>query len=111
MQNRRHSGRKPNNHYNGVRIIYSATYFKDPDAVLDFSFDWSAWLEDIENISTRTITVDTGLTKNSDSESSGVVTAWLSGGTAGTTYEVACEIVTSLGRTDERTIAIVVEDR
>jgi len=57
------------------------------------------------------VTVDSGITKDSDSESTGVVTIWLSGGTAGDKYDVACKIVTSLSRTDERTIEIRMEER
>ena len=84
---------------------------KDPNAVLDFAFDWSSWLATGETISSRTITVPTGITKDSDSEASGVVTVWLSGGTANTWYDVACKIVTSASRTDERTMRIQVQDR
>jgi len=39
------------------------------------------------------------------------VTVWLSGGTAGINYKVACLITTAAGRTDERTIWIKVVDR
>jgi len=88
-----------------------AIYIKDPDAVLDYAFDWTDWLADSETISSHTVTVPSGLTKDSDSESDGVVTAWLSGGTAGTSYDVACKIVTSDGRTDERTIKVLVVQR
>ena len=85
----------------------SQVFNKDPDAVLDYAFDWSSWLATGETISTRTITVDTGLTQPStDTESSGIVTVWLSGGTANNTYDVACKIATSASRTDERTITI-----
>jgi hypothetical protein len=80
--------------------------FKDPDAILDYVFDWTDWLEVGETISSQTITVAAGLTKDSDSESSGIVTIWLSGGTADTDYIVACKIVTNLSRTDERSISI-----
>jgi hypothetical protein len=86
-------------------------FVKDPDAVLDYSFDWTSWLAESETISSHVITVDSGITKDSDSESAGIVTAWLSGGTAGTIYEVACKITTSASRTDERTMEIGVEDR
>jgi hypothetical protein len=58
-----------------------------------------------------TVTVEAGITLDSDSESSGIVTAWLSGGTANTVYDVACKIVTSASRTDERTIKIKVLQR
>ena len=86
-------------------------FVKDPDAVLDYAFDWSDWLATGETISSHTITTETGLTKDSDSESSGVVTVWLSGGTAGEDYDVACKIVTSASRTDERTMTIRVKNR
>ena len=84
---------------------------KDPQAVLDYAFDWSDWLDSGETIASTTITVASGLTKDSDSESDGIVIIWLSGGTAGTSYTVACKIVTSSSRTDERSITIMVINR
>ena len=84
---------------------------KDPSAVLDYVFDWTEWLATGETITNHTITVDTGLTKDSSTESGGKVTVWLSGGTAGKNYKVACKITTSAGRTDERTLWIRVVDR
>ena len=84
---------------------------KDPSAVLDYVFDGTGWLASGETIDTHTITVDTGLTKDSSTESGGKVTVWLSGGTAGENYKVACLITTSAGRTDERTIWIKVTNR
>jgi hypothetical protein len=88
-----------------------SNYRKDPDGTLDFSFDWSKWLATDETIIGYTVTVSMGLTKESDSESAGIVTVWLSGGTATTWYTVACKIVTNAGRTDERTMNILVLDR
>lgn len=90
------------------------TWDKDAQAVLDWAFDWSSWLQAGESISgTPTVTVDAGLTKDSQSNTTSVVTVWLSGGTVGNTYKVACRIVTnsSPARTDERTIAIRVTER
>jgi len=84
---------------------------KDPSAVLDYVFDWNEWLATGETITDHTITADTGITVETDSEASGKVTVWLSGGTAGINYKVACLITTSAGRTDERTIWIKVVDR
>ena len=84
-------------------------FIKDPDEILDYAFDWSSWLATGETISTRTISVESGLTESStDTESSGVVTVWLSGGTVGNEYDVACKIVTSASRTAERTMTIKV---
>lgn len=105
-------------------MTVSNLFYKDPNAVLDFKFDWRAltngsaggvsdWLASGETITERTVTVQSGLTKDSDSltDSNTSVTVWLSGGTEGETYTVTCRIVTSAGRTDERTIYIRVEDR
>lgn len=98
------------------------TYIKDPNAVLDYSFDWKAltngsgtsdWLATSETISSYTVTATTGLTVDSDALANGntSVTAWLSGGTAGLTYGVICHIVTSAGREDDRTITIRMTER
>jgi len=98
------------------------TFYKDPDEVLDYVFDWKAltngngtsdYLQSAETISSETVTVESGLTLDSESitDTNTTVTAWLSGGTAGTRYSVACEIVTNLGRTAERTIYVHVIDR
>ena len=84
---------------------------KDPSAVLDYVFDWTEWLATGETITDHTITADTGITVDSSTEDAGKVTVWLSGGTAGINYKVACKITTSAGRTDERTIWIKVVER
>lgn len=87
-----------------------STFVKDPDAVLDYGWDWSDWLG-TDTITSKTITVPTGITKTTDSASSTAVLAWLSGGTVGVTYPVACRIVTVQGRTDERTLHIRIVNR
>jgi len=89
---------------------------KDPDAVLDFAFDWNntevgEWLQAGEIITSYEVTVAEGITKDSDSESSGIVTVWLSGGTEGVAYRIECEIHTSRGRRDERSMLIYCEER
>ena len=97
-------------------------FLKDPNAILDYKFDWKAdtngngdtdWLDSDETISTKTVTVDDGITKESDAlaDTNTSVVVWLSGGTAGVDYEVACKIVTSASRTDERTMKIQVRER
>ena len=86
-------------------------YLKDPSAVLDWAFDWTDWLATSETIANHTITADTGLKVDSSAENNGKITVWLSGGTAGINYKVACLITTTEGRTDERTIWIKVVER
>jgi hypothetical protein len=93
---------------------------KDPDAKLDYPFDWRAktnghgdsdWLATGETIISYELTVDDGITLVSSSESNGAVVAWISGGEVGQWYKVACKITTSAGRIDERTLHIRVENR
>lgn len=86
-------------------------YLKDPEAVLDYAVDWSSWLQATETIQSYTVTVPQGITNDSDSENAGIVTMWLSGGSAGTTYDIEVKIVTSLARTDERTFQVKVLER
>lgn len=93
-------------------------YIKDPNAVLDYSFDWSSWLATGETISSSTmaatggITVGTGTNgANAPSNTATYAVVWLIGGTSGSVYNITNLIVTNQGRTDERTITIRVEDR
>ena len=87
------------------------SYVKDPDAVLDYGFDWSDWLQTNETIVASSWTVDTGLTKTDSSYSNTATTVWLSGGTAGEEYKAVNHIVTSDSREDDRTITIKVRQR
>jgi L-rhamnose isomerase len=84
---------------------------KDPDAVLDYTWDWSRWLQAGEAIVSHQILVPTGITLDSSDADAERVTAWLSGGTNGITYTVTCRITTDQGRTDDRSIAVWVLDR
>lgn len=81
-------------------------FLKDVDSILDYGVNWDEWVEEGEAITSHTITAEAGITVDSSTESSGIVTIWLSGGTSGTTYNVACKIITDKGRTEERSILI-----
>ena len=83
---------------------------KDPSAVLDYTIDWSTWLGS-DTISTSSWTVESGITKDSDNNTTTTATIWLSGGTAGTDYTVTNTIVTAGGRTDQRSLLIAVRQR
>lgn len=86
------------------------TFIHDPDAVLDYIWDWSAWL-DSDTISTATTTADTGITIDSTTNTTTAVTVTLSGGTAGENYDVTVHITTAGGLEDDRTIRIQVRER
>jgi hypothetical protein len=90
----------------------ASTFTKDPDAVLDYQFDWSDWLTDGDTIQDASVTATAGLTVAPDlTVTATAVTCWLSGGTAGLDYTVTCHIETAGGRVDERSIKVQVRER
>jgi hypothetical protein len=86
-------------------------FFKDPSAVLDYTLDWSSWLDDTDTISAAAWTVPAGLTNVLETNTTTTTTVWLGSGVLDTTYAVYCRITTLGGRTDDRTITITVVDK
>ena len=77
---------------------------KDPDEKLDYLIDWAPRLNG-DTISTSTVSAP-GLTLHSTAATQSAVTIWLSGGTAGTRHLVHNRIVTSGGRTMDKTVPL-----
>ena len=90
-----------------------ADFIKDPNAVLDYSFDWSDWLSESEEINTSTWINPDNITINTSAKTATSSVVWVSGGTAGKTYRLTNRIVTnhSPARTDDRTLLIEVQDK
>ncbi len=86
------------------------TFTKDPNAILDYTIDWTRWLAS-DQVATSEWLVPTGLTKVGDSKTASSATVWLSGGTAGQSYMVTNRITTTGGRTEDRSFTIRVEER
>lgn len=86
------------------------SFVMDPDAVLDYQFNWGDWLG-ADTIASYTVTATAGLTVDSSTATSTAVTAWLSGGSVGASYAVTCHIITAAGREDDRTVIVTVQDR
>jgi len=93
------------------------SFEKDPNEVLDYNWAFKDWLPSGDTISSHTLTADAGITVDSSSVNSAaktidgvshpantVVTAWISGGTVGETYDITCRIVTAASRTVDRTL-------
>lgn len=83
---------------------------KDPQATLDYSFNWAAWLT-IDTIAAVTWTVPSGITQTAAINTTTTATIWLSGGTVGTRYTVVCRITTAAGRIDERSLIVSVQQK
>ena len=90
-----------------------ATVLKDPDAVLDYTWDWSAYLTDIsDGIISYEVIVEAPLVVVSHFQPTPEkITAFISGGEADNTYVATCRIVTDGGRTDDRTIYLKIVER
>ncbi len=97
------------------------THTKDPQAILDYSVDWSGgdgtppWLHEGEGITSATWSVTArgpgAVTIDREGRIGGKCTVWLAGGTPGVTSIATCHIVTSEGREDDRSHTIRVANR
>jgi len=87
-----------------------ATFNKDPAEVLDYTIDWATLLAG-DTISTSEWTVPTGITQDSESETTTLAIIWVSGGTVDKQYTLTNTIVTAGGRTRVRSIAINMIER
>ena len=86
---------------------------KDPSAVEDYTIDWSATLNassPVDTISTSSWTADNGVTVGSDANTTTTTTVFISGGTRGKYSNVVNTVVTTGGRTYERTISVLLQD-
>lgn len=81
------------------------TWTKDPEAVKDYTLDWTDWLAGDE-ITDSTWTVPAGLTKDSMGNTTKVTSIWLSGGVLGESYILSNKIRTLGNRTESRSIEI-----
>jgi len=86
------------------------TFTKDPDAVLDYKNNWLAWLG-TDRIIASTWTATAGITIDSDTFTRNETVVWLSGGTVGSSYTLVNRITTSLGRVDDRSIIIRINQK
>jgi hypothetical protein len=88
----------------------SNVFVKDPQAILDYSVDWTNWL-DSDTISAVAWVVPAGIINPAISNTTKTATIWLSSGTVGNSYDIICRITTTGGRTDERTITVSVRNK
>jgi hypothetical protein len=90
---------------------------KDPTEVVPYGINWNLGENGAPGLlgadtitGLPTWTVQTGITKDSQSNDATTTTVILSGGTAGTDYTLTCLIDTALGYKHERSIIVPVVD-
>jgi hypothetical protein len=93
-----------------MALVPARQVIKDPDAVLDYGFNWAPWL-DGDTISASTWTADTGITAVSPSNTTTTTSIWLTGGTDGAEYMVRNHITTTGGRSEDRTLHVRMQHR
>lgn len=86
-------------------------FLKDPDEVLDYTVDLSTELGADTITGTPTWTVPIGITKASQSNTTTTITAFFSGGTAGTDYLIGWTVTTTGGRTINESFIIRVRSK
>lgn len=86
-----------------------ATFVKDPDSVLDYRVDWSAWLDGDTIIASTFTPADDTLTVDLDLFTTTTATVWLSGGTLGKTT-VTNHITTAAGRQNDYTLKFTIKE-
>ena len=88
----------------------ASLFIKDPNAVLDYKWDWTQWLSSGDTITSGVVSITDGdVAINSQSNTTTTVTAWISGGTASTEAHLNARVVTAQGRTDDRTIVLKIQ--
>ena len=83
---------------------------KDPQAVLDYTINWTAWL-DSDTISAVAWSADSGITVDSSSFTDTSATVWLSEGVLGSEYVVTCHVTTAGGREDDRSFKVIIVNK
>lgn len=89
---------------------------KDPNAILNYIWDWSAWLADFstpEVITNHQIILAGAPTAAvlTSSEANGKVTAIISGGVAGEEIAATCRITTAGAYVDDWTLYLKVREK
>lgn len=91
----------------------TGVHTKDPDAVLDYTLDLSAWLPEGDSVQTASATVTQGdvVVDSCTATPPDKVVLWLSAGTTGTRAQVTVHWTTTAGREDDRTLQLRISER
>ena len=89
----------------------TTAFLHDPQAILDYYIDWTAWLAgDPVSVSTWE-TPDIAVTLSQEAIVGGLTQVWVAGGLSGTVVPLTNHIVTVGGREEDRTLYLIVRDK
>ena len=88
------------------------TIEKDPDALLDYSFDLSKYLTPLnDTLQSAIFILESPLVEETTSVAATTAVVWVSGGVAGETHRVTCRFETVGGRRDDRSIFLKIKEQ
>lgn len=85
-------------------------YIKDPEALLDYTIDWSSFLG-VDTIAASSWDISEDLTNENETFADDATTIWLSGGDVGEIYQIINHITTAANREDDRSFYIQIEQQ
>lgn len=91
-------------------------FIKDPNAIMDFGVTWAAWLASMSDTlatsawSILTAATIPALVIDTNTSNTTIATVWLSGGLLGTRYALLNRVTTAGGRTNDRTIYVLIRE-
>ena len=94
-----------------IDALGRAVISKDPDEVLDYTFDWATYLLASGDTIVTSLFAASGVTVDSSTNTTTEAVAVVSGGLVGATGTVTCTINTAQGRIVQRTIFLKIKER
>lgn len=92
-------------------MAYHAKHVKQPIEVQDYPFDFTEYLQGINDVAESfVVSAAEGVTIESSSMERGVVRAFVSGGTSGRSYKVSATLTTQGGRVKQLDILVKVKE-
>lgn len=89
----------------------NSLYPKDPNDVVDYTVNWSRYLNRVDDVILISgWIVPDGIEMETETSNDTLATVWLSGGTAGVSYNLTNRITTAGGRQLDKTITIRVRN-
>lgn len=88
----------------------NTSFIQSPREVLDYTFDFTDWLDGKTTIASAVVTPGTGITVASQSNTTTAVRIVVSGGTVNTKYKIKCKVTTANGLQKESVMTIQIKE-
>lgn len=87
------------------------TFFKDPDAILDYHVDWGVWLTERDSIASSVwLTFSPDVSVVAESLDNNIASAVVSGGRLGMVYTLTNRVTTQVGLVQDKSIRLAIKE-